>query len=309
MILDGAMGTALQQLHLSECDFRGGLYKQHPVTLLNNFDVLSLTQPEKITQIHNAYLAAGADIITTNTFNANGLMQRKYGLEENVFEMNKAAAQHAAETCREFNKHDTLKHRFVAGSVGPANVMLSLSGNDKETMVEQIKEAYLPQFHGLIEGGADIILIETICDIENAALLLAELKKLMQHYQREMPFVLSAYLNRHYTLRSGAKALDFIDYFSNSGALAIGFNCFLPGLDLSALLRFVKSKSLNTIVCPNAGNPDEKGSWPGISPENFSQFTDCVKMDMLNIIGGCCGTNAAFIKRLAELKKSKKKYH
>ncbi|OPX33777.1 methionine synthase, partial [candidate division KSB1 bacterium 4484_188] len=196
LVMDGAMGTMIQRYRLSEADFRGEQFSNHPIDLKGNNDLLCLTKPKVIREIHQAYLDAGADIIETNTFNANGISQQDYQLEDLVYQMNLAAARIARQAADEFSTRTPEKPRFVAGSLGPTNQTASLSpdvnrpGYRKVTF-DDLVEAYLPQVHGLVDGGVDLLLVETIFDTLNAKAALFAIEKYAEETGKRLPIMVS----------------------------------------------------------------------------------------------------------------------
>lgn len=307
LILDGSMGVMLQRLNLNEADFRGERFKSHPVNLSGNNDILCLTQPEKVSEIHRNYLEAGADIIETNTFNAQALSQHEYGCEDLVEEINmRGAALARAEADRYMQAHPGEK-KFVAGSVGPTAVSASLPAdvNDPGARLTDhatLKAAYLSQMRALIRGGVDLLLIETVFDILNAKAAVSAAHEAMQAEGRELPVIVSATVSdTSGRLLSGQTVEAFMAAISYARPLAVGLNCSAGPQHLIPYLRRLSAVApCATIIYPNAGLPDELGNYAQ-TPELFAEaMQEMAQQGLVNIAGGCCGTTPEHIALLRE---------
>jgi 5-methyltetrahydrofolate--homocysteine methyltransferase len=313
LILDGAMGTMVQQFKLDEDDYRGSLLANHPRHLKNNNDILCLTQPEVILEIHRQYLEAGADIIETNTFNATVISQEDFGLEQYVPEINRAAAQLARKAVEEVMASDPTRKRYVAGSIGPLNRTLSISRdvNDpgkREVNWTQVKNAYQQQVAALIEGGVDLLLVETTFDTLN---LKAALFAIEEHFERlgyRLPVMASGTItDASGRTLTGQTTEAFWISISHAPLLSVGLNCALGPKELRPYLEELSRIAPIYVSCyPNAGLPDP------LSPTGFPETPDSLapqlrewaELGWLNIVGGCCGTTPAHIAALAGLVKN-----
>lgn len=308
LVLDGAMGTMIQQYKLTEDKFRGDRFKDWPVLLKGNNDMLSLTQPDIIRSIHKAYLDAGADIIETNTFNANKISMSDYRFEDFVKEINLRAAQIASEVATEMTAQTPLKPRFVAGSMGPTNKTASLSPNVNDpgfraVTFDDLYHAYLEQAEALLEGGVDLFLIETVFDTLNAKAALFAVQELNIRSGRNIPVMVSGTIvdNSGRTL-SGQTIDAFLYSLSHANLLSIGLNCSMGAKEMRPYLEELSSKAPFFIsVYPNAGFPNQFGEYDE-TPDHMSEFiSDFLNHQLANIIGGCCGTTPDFIRKFAAL--------
>lgn len=311
LVLDGAMGTMIQQYKLSEQDFRGELFKNHERELTGNNDLLVLTQPQIIKEIHRAYLKAGADIIETNTFNGTRIAQADYGTEEYTYQINYNAAKIAKEAAAEFTKNNPEKPRFVAGSIGPTNKSASMSPDvsnpgHRAAYFDDFKEAYYEQISGLIEGGADILLIETVFDTLNAkAAIYAAYDYFEKHPEsKSLPMIISGTV---VDMSGRTLSGQTIEAFWNSirhapNLLAVGLNCALGPKQMREFIGELSSLADVFIsLYPNAGLPDEFGEYHE-SPQSMADvIEDYARSGWLNIMGGCCGTTPGHIRLMAEL--------
>lgn len=310
LVLDGSMGVMIQHLNLNENEFRGELLATHPTPLKGNNDILVLTRPEAIAQIHRSYLEAGADIIETNSFNANAISQREYGTSHLVHDINLAASRLARREADRFTALDG-KPRFVAGSVGPTGMAASLSSdvNDpssRDITFNQLKEAFAEQMSALIDGGVDLLLIETIFDALNAKAAIAGASDAMMQSRRNVPLILSFTLSdASGRLLSGHAIESILTLAAHAKPLAIGFNCSAGPEGLLPHLRRLSSLSpFATIVFPNAGLPDLSGNYTA-TPQLFaSAMKQMLDERLANIVGGCCGTTPDHIRLLAETVKA-----
>jgi len=308
LVLDGAMGTMIQRYRLKEEDYRGDLFRNFPKDLKGNNDILSLTRPQVITEIHNAYLEAGADIIETNTFNANAISQADYGLEEFVYEMNRASAKIARACADKYTLQDPGRPRFVAGALGPTNRTASLSPdvNDpgfRAVTFDDLYQAYYLQAEGLVDGGVDTLLVETIFDTLNAKAALYAIQDLLEKNGQKIPVMVSGTITdlSGRTL-SGQTVEAFLNSVSHIELFSIGFNCALGASELRPFVEEMARKApFYTCVYPNAGLPNQFGEYDE-TPEIMSGYIqDFLDNRFVNIIGGCCGTTPAHIRSFAGL--------
>lgn len=313
LILDGAMGTMIQQYRLTEADYRGGRFTNHPHPLKGNNDLLCLTRPEIISAIHREYLEAGADIIETNTFNATRISQSDYGMEAFVREINVAAARLARELADEFSRRDIQKPRFVAGAMGPTNKTASMSPdvNDpgfRAVTYDQLVDNYYEQASALMEGGADILLVETIFDTLNAKAALFAIQQLQRELGRKIPVMVSGTItDASGRTLSGQTVEAFLHSVSHLDLLSIGLNCALGAQEMRPYIETLSSlASIPVSAYPNAGLPNELGAYDQ-SPEVMGKHIhDFVANGFVNIVGGCCGTTPAHIKEFARQAKQGK---
>lgn len=312
LVLDGAMGTMIQRHNLDENDFRAERFKDYPKSLKGNNDLLSLTQPEIIKGIHKEYLEAGADIIETNTFSATSVSQGDYDLQSYVFEMNKESARFAKEAAAEMTKKTPDKPRFVAGALGPTNKTASLSPDVNNpgyraitfmALAESYKEAML----GLIEGGADIILIETIFDTLNAKAAIYAVNEYISETGSNIPVMISGTIvdQSGRTLSGQTLEAFFISVSHASNLLSIGLNCSLGSPQMRPYIQEL-SKISPTFVSlyPNAGLPNEFGGYDETAAQMADVLADYAKENYFNIVGGCCGTTPEHIKAISDFVKS-----
>ncbi|MEG8946136.1 methionine synthase [Rosettibacter firmus] len=311
MVLDGAMGTMIQKYKLKDDDFKGDRFKNHPVELKGNNDILVLTRPDIIKEIHRAYLEAGADIIETNTFNATSISQSDYKTENLIYEINYEAARLAKEAAREFSIKTPDKPRFVAGALGPTNKTLSISPdvNDpgyRAITFDEIKNAYKEQAKGLIDGGVDILLLETIFDTLNAKAALFGIMELCDDLQIQIPIMISGTIvdMSGRTLSGQTVEAFWISISHTKNLLSVGLNCSLGPKQMRSFIAEL-SEIANVFVSlyPNAGLPNEFGEYDE-SPESMAYvLEEFAREGFFNIIGGCCGTTPEHIKAFAEIAK------
>ncbi len=303
LILDGAMGTMIQKKKLTEDDFRGDRFKDHPKPLQGNNDLLILTQPEVIKDIHRDFLNSGADIISTNTFNSTAVSQEDYGTQEYVYELNYQGAKIAKEVCSEFS--DPNKPRFVAGSLGPTSRTLSISPDVnnpgfRNIDFDTLKDDYYVGIKALIEGGADIILLETVFDTLNAKACIYAVATYFEDCGREYPVMVSGTItDASGRTLSGQTATSFFYSVSHINPVSVGFNCALGAEDLKPHLEDISNIAWCGISThPNAGLPNEFGEYDQ-SPEFMADIIKDFATDgLLNIVGGCCGTTPEHIKAI-----------
>ena len=308
LILDGAMGTMIQRHKLEEEDFRKGWFENHKQPLKGNNDLLSLTRPDIIKDIHTEYFAAGADIAETNTFSGTTIAQADYNLERVAYEINFEGAKLAREVADEFTDKESNKPRFVAGSIGPTNRTASISPdvNDpgyRNTSFNELNIAYQEQIKGLLDGGSDILLIETVFDTLNAKAALFAVQEVFNELNIEIPVMVSGTItDASGRTLTGQTTEAFLISMSHYPLFSIGLNCALGAKDMKPYLKTLAKKSDFLVSAhPNAGLPNEFGEYDE-SPEMMAeQIKVFLEDDMLNILGGCCGTTPQHIQALSEL--------
>lgn len=308
LVLDGAMGTMLQQYAFEEADFRGTRFQDWPQPLQGNNDLLSLTQPEAIAAIHRKYLEAGADIIETNTFSATSIAMADYGMQDLVFEMNRESARIAAGVAAEFNKATPEKPRYVAGSIGPTNKTASLSPDVnnpgyRAISFEALKQAYNEQATGLLEGGVDLFLVETVFDTLNAKAALFAISDVMEERGIQVPVMISGTItDASGRTLSGQTAEAFLISISHAPLLSVGFNCALGASQLTPYLQVLADRTgLAVSAHPNAGLPNAFGEYDQGPEEMGRQIREYLDKGLVNIVGGCCGTTPEHIRSIADL--------
>ena len=313
LVLDGAMGTMLQQYKFSEEDFRGEQFKNFHMPLQGNNDLLSITQPKAIKEIHAKYLEAGADIIETNTFSGTGIAMADYQLESIVYELNYQSAIIAKEVADEFTLKTPKKPRFVAGSIGPTNKTASMSPNVnnpafRAVTFDELRTAYKEQVEALIDGGVDLLLVETIFDTLNAKAALFAIDEVKEERNIEIPIMVSGTItDASGRTLSGQTVEAFLISISHIPLLSVGFNCALGADQLKPYLQGLSSKtSFFTSAHPNAGLPNAFGEYDQTPEEMQSLIKEYLDDDLVNIIGGCCGTMPEHIKLIAEIAKNYK---
>ena len=309
LVLDGAMGTMIQQRKLREEDFRGERFKNHPSDLKGDNDLLSITQPEIIKEIHSAYLQAGADIIETNTFNSTSIAQADYKLEDLVYELNYNAARIAKETAEKFTKKDPAKPRFVAGALGPTNKTASLSPdvNDpgyRAVTFDQLVDSYHEQIRGLIDGGADILLIETVFDTLNCKTAIYAISDYCEKNNLQIPVMISGTIVdlSGRTLSGQTTEAFWISIAHTKNLLSVGLNCSFGAKQMRPFIEEL-SKIANCFVSiyPNAGLPNEMGEYDETAKVTSSILKEFAENNFYNIVGGCCGTTPDHIKAIANM--------
>lgn len=307
LILDGAMGTMLQRYKFEEEDYRGERFInwEHPVK--GNNDLLSLTQPHAIYEVHQKYLEAGADIIETNTFSGTTIAMADYHMEELVYELNYESAKIARRACEEYTSKNPDKPRFVAGAIGPTNRTASLSPdvNDpgyRAITFEELRAAYKQQCEALLDGGSDILLVETIFDTLNAKAALFAIDEIQEERGIEIPIMVSGTItDASGRTLSGQTAEAFLISVSHLNLLSVGFNCALGANQLTPYLETLAHNSeFYVSAYPNAGLPNAFGQYDE-SPEFMAdQIREYVEKGLINIVGGCCGTTPDHIRAIAE---------
>jgi len=308
LVLDGAMGTMLQAYKFSEEDFRGERFNDYPTPLQGNNDLLSITQPEAIKTIHGKYFEAGADIIETNTFSGTTIAMADYQLEDLVYELNFQSAKIAKQVATEFTLKEPHKPRFVAGSIGPTNRTASMSPdvNDpgyRAVTFNDLRIAYKQQTEALIDGGVDLLLIETVFDTLNAKAALFAIEEVKEERDIEIPIMLSGTItDASGRTLSGQTAEAFLISVSHISLLSVGFNCALGANLLQPHLEAIANKTPFAISAhPNAGLPNAFGEYDETPEEMGEQIEEYLKKDLINIIGGCCGTSPDHIRVIADI--------
>ena len=302
LILDGGMGTMIQRYGLEEKDFRGERFKDHPKPLKGCNDLLSITRPDVIEDIHRKYLQAGANLIETNTFNAQRISMSDYGMENQCRTINLASCHLARKLANEFSTHDI--PRYVLGSVGPTNKICSMpTGNTPPLDRQLLKEAYLEQIDSLMEGGVDAILIETIFDTLNAQIAIEAAQQAMRQWERDLPIMLSftvSTVDGHNML--GQSIPNFISSLDISRIFSVGINCLSDILPMIPLLQSLGRRFATRIsFYPNAGLPDAQGNYSKSPIQLQSEIWPLLNGHHLNILGGCCGTTNEYIQAFAQL--------
>ena len=308
LIIDGAMGTMLQKYKLTEADFRGDRFKNWPSDVKGNSDLLCITQPGIIESIHKQYLEAGADIIETNTFTSTSIAQADYGMQELVQELNVSAAKIAKKIASEFTAKNPAKPRFVAGAIGPLNKTLSLSPdvNDpgfRDVSFDEVVAAYTQQIKGLVEGGVDLLLIETIFDTLNAKAAVFAIKKFFRETgKKELPIMISGTITDASGRTLSGQTLEaFYISLSHAKPLSIGLNCALGAAEMRPHIEELSQlASCYTSAYPNAGLPNAMGEYDE-QPHQTAHFIESwAEQGFVNIVGGCCGTTPEHIRHIAD---------
>lgn len=308
LILDGAMGTMLQGYKFTEEDFRGERFKDYPSFLKGNNDLLSLTQPQAIAEIHRKFLEAGADIIETNTFSGTSIAMADYGMENLVYELNFESAKIAKKIAEEFTQKTPKKPRFVAGSIGPTNKTASMSPDVNKpeyraVTFEELRKAYKEQVKALLDGGVDILLVETIFDTLNAKAALFAIEEVKEERQIEIPIMVSGTItDASGRTLSGQTVEAFLISISHLPLLSVGFNCALGAEQLKPYLQNLADRTdFYVSAHPNAGLPNAFGEYDQ-SPEQMQKMVESYLKDgIVNIIGGCCGTTPDHIRKIADV--------
>jgi len=310
LVLDGAMGTMIQKHRLREEEYRGTRFKDHPRPQKGNNDLLSLTNPEIIRNIHKGYLEAGADIITTNTFNSNRISMTDYGMEDQVYNLNFEAARLARDTITRFeNSEEPLEH-FIAGSLGPTNKTASMSSdvNDpgaRSVTFDDLVEAYSEQARGLIDGGVHILIVETIFDVLNCKAALYAIDSVFEEKGIRLPVMVSGTITDASGRTLTGQTLEaFLVSVSHFPLFSIGLNCALGAEQLRPFVGEISAKSgFYVSVHPNAGLPDQFGEYNQSADFMASVMEDFMKEGWVNIAGGCCGTTPLHIRKISEISK------
>lgn len=313
LILDGAMGTMIQAYKLTEQDYRSERFKDYESDLKGNNDLLSLTQAAIIKEIHAKYFESGADLVETNTFNSNKISMSDYGMEDYVYEINFESARIAKAVAQDFTNREPHKPRFVLGSIGPTTKTASLSPDVnnpgyRAVSFDQLADSYYEQAKALMEGGVDAFLVETIFDTLNAKAALFAISGLFEDIGKEIPIMVSGTItDASGRTLSGQTAEAFLISMSHLPLFSIGFNCALGADQLRPYLQVISRESdFNISAHPNAGLPNAFGEYEQ-SPEEMAELIkEYLDLNLINIIGGCCGTTPEHIKAIAEVAKNYK---
>ncbi|WP_346659970.1 homocysteine S-methyltransferase family protein [Chryseolinea sp. H1M3-3] len=313
LVIDGAMGTMIQRHTLTEEDFRGERFKNHQYPLKGNNDILSITRPDIIKEIHRLYFEAGADIVETNTFSSTTIAQADYHLEDAVYDLNYESAKIAREVADEFTKREPNKPRFVAGAMGPTNKTASLSPDVnnpgyRAITFDELKVAFKQQAQALLDGGVDMLLLETIIDTLNVKAALFAIQELFEETGKRVPVMVSGTItDASGRTLSGQTTEAFLISVSHMPLLSVGLNCALGASMLRPYLQVLSDNAPFFVSAyPNAGLPNEFGQYDE-TPENMgAQVEEFLKEGLVNIVGGCCGTTPEHIKVIAELAKKYK---
>lgn len=312
MLLDGAMGTQIQGFGLSEEDFRGNILAEHDHNLKGNNDILVLTKPEVIEAIHIRFLEAGADIIETNTFNGTSISQSDYGTEHLVYNINKQAAEIAVKCANKYTEITPDKPRLVAGSIGPTNKTASISPNVenpgfRNIQFDELSASYNEQIQGLVDGGVDILLIETVFDSLNARAALIAAEAIFNKTNKKIPIMISGTLtDKSGRTLSGQTLAAFVASMKNEYVISFGLNCSFGAKDLIPYIRELSNLTNQYVsVYPNAGLPNQMGEYDELPSETAELLTSLIDGGFVNIVGGCCGTTPEHIKAIYEVTKGK----
>jgi len=308
LIIDGAMGTMIQRYNLEEKDYRGNRFKEWHKDVKGNNDLLSITQPQIIVEIHKQYLEAGADIIETNTFSSTSIAQADYDMQSLAYELNLASSKCARTAADEFTAGDSSKPRFVAGAIGPLNKTLSLSPDVnnpgyRAVTFDEVAAAYTEQIKGLVDGGVDILLIETIFDTLNAKACIYAIKKYFrQSKTKELPIMISGTITDASGRTLSGQTLEaFYVSVMHANPLSIGLNCALGASEMRPHIEELSQiAACYTSAYPNAGLPNAFGEYDEQPHETAHIIEEWAKQGFVNIVGGCCGTTPDHIRHIAE---------
>ena len=310
LVLDGAMGTMLQAYKFTEEDFRGERFKDFHLSVKGNNDMLSLTQPAAIADVHRKYFEAGADIVETNTFSSTTIAMADYGMEEYVYDLNYASAKIAKEVAQSFTEKEPHKPRFVAGSIGPTNKTASMSPdvNDpgfRAVSFDELRVAYKQQVEALLDGGVDMLLVETVFDTLNAKACLFAIEEVKEERNSDIPIMVSGTItDASGRTLSGQTAEAFLISISHIPLLSVGFNCALGASQLQPHLEVIANITDYGISAhPNAGLPNAFGEYDETPEQMAAQIKKYIDKNLVNIVGGCCGTTPDHIKAIAQLVK------
>ena len=304
LIIDGAMGTMIQRHKLDEAAFRGERFADWPSDLRGNNDLLNLTQPDIIRSIHEEYLSAGADIVTTNTFSSNRVAQADYGLTDIADELNKAGAELARQACDAVATRD--HPRFVAGAIGPTTKTASMSSNvsdpgERSVTFDDLRQAYGEAIRGLIDGGADLLLFETITDTLNAKAGTFAAEEVFEEKGVRLPIMISGTItDRSGRTLSGQTPTAMLNSVQHTQPFTVGLNCALGAEEMRPHIAEI-SREADALVCayPNAGLPNELGEYDETPEHMATTIGDFAKSGLVNIVGGCCGTTPEHIAAIA----------
>ena len=307
LVLDGAMGTMIQRLEFTEEQFRADRFKDHPCPLGGNNDLLSITQADAIKNIHEQYLLAGADIIETNTFSSTSIAMADYQLEHLAYELNFESVKIAKQVAQKISTENPDKPRFVAGSIGPTNKTASMSPdvNDpgfRAVSFDDLFDAYHDQVAGLVEGGADLLLVETVFDTLNAKAALFAIQQYFEEKKINLPIMVSGTItDKSGRTLSGQTVEAFAISVSHIPLLSIGFNCALGASQLIPYIkRLSKTIPFHTSVHPNAGLPNAFGEYDQSPQEMAALIQQFLDQNLVNIVGGCCGTTPDHIRLIVD---------
>ena len=313
LVLDGAMGTMIQAYKFEEEDYRGERFANYPHSLKGNNDLLVLTQPKAIDAIHLAYLEAGADILETNTFNSNSISMEDYHMSDLVVELNVAAVASARRAIDQYSANGGTEAKYIAGSVGPTNKTASLSPDVnnpgfRAVSFDDLRECYFEQCEALVEAGVDALLIETVFDTLNAKAALYAAQDAIEASGRSVAIMLSGTItDASGRTLSGQTTEAFLISVGHAPLLSIGLNCALGAKQLMPYLHTLNAKAPFAISAhPNAGLPNAFGEYDETADQMAAQIKDYLELNLINIIGGCCGTSPAHIAAIAELAKNYK---
>lgn len=311
LVLDGAMGTMLQQYKFTESDFRGVRFKDWHIDVKGNNDMLALTQPEALADVHRKYLEAGADIIETNTFSSTTIAMADYEMEDFIYDLNYESAVIAKKVAKEYTLKTPEKPRFVAGSMGPTNKTASMSPDVNDSgfraiSFDELRVAYKQQVEALLDGGVDLLLIETITDTLNCKAALFAIEEVKEERNMDIPVMVSGTItDASGRTLTGQTAEAFLISVSHIPLLSVGFNCALGAKDLVPHLEVLSQKSEFGISAhPNAGLPNAFGEYDQNPEQMADQIREYLEKSLINIIGGCCGTTPQHIKAIADLAKN-----
>ena len=302
LILDGAMGTMVHRYQPTEETYRGEPFKSHPIDLKNAADVLVISQPQMIREIHRQYLDAGSDIIETNSFNSNIVSLREFQLDQLTHELNRTAAELARSVADEFTKQNPSKPRFVAGSIGPTKIMLSFNADkpgERPVTFDEMVDSYSEQVRGLLDGGVDLLLPETSFDTLNMKSCLVAIERVFAEKSRRLPVMISGTIFTGGRTLTGQSLEAFWTSLSHYPALSIGLNCALGPAQMRPYVELLSNLSSRFISCyPNAGMPDGMGGFNSSPDEVAGNIREFAKNGWVNIVGGCCGTNPDYIRKI-----------
>lgn len=308
MIIDGAMGTMIQRYKLQEADYRGERFKDWHCDIKGNNDLLSLTRPDIIKAIHREYLDAGADIIETNTFNAQVISMADYDMQELAYEINIASARLAKEAVQEYGEANPgSEPKFVAGAIGPMNKTLSLSPDVnnpgyRAVTFDEVATAYYQQIKGLVEGGADVLLVETIFDTLNAKAALFAIQQYFSDHNTKLPVMISGTITDASGRTLSGQTLEaFYISVAHASPLSIGLNCALGGAQMRPYVEELSQIAGCYVSCyPNAGLPNAMGEYDETPDDTAATIAGFARSGWINIVGGCCGTTPGHIRAIAE---------
>lgn len=307
LIIDGAMGTMIQRHKLSEADYRGERFKDWHTDVKGNNDLLSITRPGIIIGIHKEYLEAGADLIETNTFSSTSIAQADYDMQSLAYELNIAAARCARTAADEYTAKDAAKPRYVAGAIGPLNKTLSLSPDVnnpgyRAVTFDEVAAAYTEQIKGLVDGGVDVLLIETIFDTLNAKAAIFAAKKYFRHTGKELPIMISGTITDASGRTLSGQTLEaFYVSIMHANPLSVGLNCALGAAEMRPHIEELAMVcNCYTSAYPNAGLPNAFGEYDEQPHETAHIIEEWAANGWLNIVGGCCGTTPDHIKHIAD---------